>query len=99
MTEREEESDAQGPFLFSHQLSRGVVYRCDVVRVEGVTHAEGVGEYARTEPEHPRLAQVVMMTRCRDQHDPPDHVETDRHNCHRAGPRPLCWGERILDRS
>ena len=44
VAEREEEADAERPLALLEQLPRRVVDRGDVVGVEGVAQAEGVGE-------------------------------------------------------
>jgi hypothetical protein len=51
VAEGEEEADAQRPLALVHQLAGGVVDGGDVVGVEGVPHAEGVGEHRDADAE------------------------------------------------
>ena len=60
VAEGEEEPDGQRPLALGDQLAGGVVDRGDVVGVEGVPHAEGVGQRAGADAEDRRLADVVV---------------------------------------
>ena len=68
VTEREEVAEAEGPRLAGalpllHLLARGVVDHGDVVGVEGVPQAEGVGQHADADPE----AAIVRRYHERDE--------------------------------
>ena len=49
MAERKEEADADRPLALLHQLARDVVDRRDMIGVDRVAQAEGIGEQRRAE--------------------------------------------------
>ena len=57
----EPEADAQGPLALAHELARRVVDRRDVVSVERVAQAEGVGRDPQAQAKHPARVQGVMV--------------------------------------
>ena len=98
VAEREEEPDRQRPLALADQLAGGVVDGGDVVGVERVPHAEGVGQHARAHAEGLAPADVVMPARDGGgEQAPSDHVQADDDAGHRADPVPLGGSQRGPD--
>ena len=74
VAQREEESDGKGALPVAHQLAGGVVDGGDVVGVEGVPQAQGVGRQPDTNAK--RLAAQAKPCRLHDvyQGDPAEKV-------------------------
>src|SRR5262249_22962404 len=97
VTEGEEEADRQRPLALAHQLARGVVDRRDVVGVEGVPHAQGVGQDPGAEPEDLRGGDVIVPAYRGGQHRPAQDVQPDDRPRHPPGAGPFGRGERVPD--
>ena len=82
VAEREEEADAHRPLAVLQQLPRRVVDRRDVVGVEGVAEAEGVGE--RPEARERRVAAREV-----EEEAPAEQVEEHDAAGEAAEPRPF----------
>ena len=81
--EGEPEAHAERPLAFGHQLAGGVVDRGDVVRIEGVAKAEGVGGQADPDREGAAASEPVVPGRDElDQGDEADDVQGDHDQCH-----------------
>jgi len=68
MAQGEEESHPQRLLPLLQHVAYGVVYRCDMVRIEGVAQPEHVGDEAQ--PDELGMAHRVMHVR-----SPPHHVQ------------------------
>ena len=88
MSEREEEPHAQRTLASLHQEPRGVVDGRDVVCVECVPKAEGVGEGARSRVCGP---EVVVV---QEEEPPPEDVEKQDESVHAPQAGPFAWAER-----
>ena len=95
--EREEVSDAERPLAVLDQLARRIVYRRDVVGVEGVAHAERVGEDPCPEAEDFGLVDVVVPARRGGQQSPTQDVQPEDAEGHRADAGPLPRREAVTD--
>ena len=72
MAERKEEADADRALALLHQLARDVVDRRDMVGVDRVAQAEGIGEQRRSEQDRP-IAQDD------ERPEPDENVAADQH--------------------
>ena len=95
--EREEEPGRQRSLALTDQLAGGVVDGGDVVGVEGVPHAERVGQRAGADAEDRRLADLVVAAQRRGQHGPAHEVQANHGGGHAADPRPLGRAETLAD--
>jgi len=81
-----------------HELAGRVVDRGDVVGVEGVPHAQGVGGDAQPDPEGPGRAEVVVARGDQqEQRAPADHVQRGDERCHAGDRGPLAGGQGVAD--
>ena len=71
VAEREEEADAERSLALVDQLAGRVVDGRDVIGVEGVAHAQGVGEHPGPEAEEPGLGHVVVVPAAGDSRPQP----------------------------
>ena len=93
VAEGEPEPDRHRALAVVHELAGGVVDGGDVVAVEGVPHAQGVGGEADAEAEG-LGAEAVVMRRDQEGDDAPaDHVQADDDRGHPAELDPLGAGE------
>ena len=97
VAEGEEVADAERALAVVDQLAGGVVDGGDVVGVEGVAHAQGVGQHAGPEAEDLVRADVVVAADGRRQHGPAEHVEADDQPGHGSGPGPFAGGKPVPD--
>ena len=95
--EGEEEAHRQRPLAVIDELAGGVVDGRDVVGVEGMPHAERVGQDAGAEAEDLGPADVVVPADGGGQHDPAEYVEADDDAGHDPRPGPLPRGQPVLD--
>ena len=79
VAEGEEEADAQRPLAVVDQLAGGVVDGGDVVGVERVPHAQGVGQDPGPEAEDLGSGDVVVPADGGGQQPPAEHVQPDDH--------------------
>jgi hypothetical protein len=93
----EEEPHRQRSLALTGQLAGGVVDGRDVIGVERVPHAQGVGQRPGAHAEHRRLADVVVAAQGGGQHPPADHVQPDDRGDHAAEPGPLGRGQSLAD--
>jgi hypothetical protein len=88
MSEREPEADRHRTLALRHQLAGGVVDRGNVIGVECMPHAKGVGGEAQPDAQHLGRADLVVLRRHdSDEYAPADYVEqqdTARHTDDRA---------------
>ncbi len=89
MSEGEEVAHAQRTLAVVDQLPGGVVDGRDVVGVEGVAHAEGVGQNAGTQAQQPGLGDAVMVGGRRRNQTPADDVEGNDGEGHPPDGQPL----------
>jgi hypothetical protein len=96
--QREEEPDAERPLALLHELARRVVDRGDVIGVEGVAHAEGVGGQADARREGAAGAEAEVV-RDDDPEEQPeaDDVQADDGGGQAAGACPLRRAEGAAD--
>ena len=93
----EPEADRQRALALVHQLAGGVVDRRDVVGVEGVPHAQGVGGHADADAEGLGAEAVVLGRDDRHQGEPADDVQRhdERAPSRRAGSTPPGSSSRV----
>ncbi len=84
--------------MIGEQLPGGVVYGGDVVGVERVSQAEGVGEHPDSDVEHPGAANVVVVRHDQSEQDPEaDQVQHDDEAVHAGQGRPVLAVERAQE--
>ena len=77
VAEGEEEPDRHWSLAFGHELSRRVVDGRNVVGVEGVAHAEGVGEEASAQANGCPLTTGDVVVGSEHEERKAEHVEED----------------------
>jgi hypothetical protein len=89
MAEGEPEPHRDRAFAVGHQLAGGVVDGRDMVGVEGVSQAQGVGGDAEPDAEHLRAHRVVPGNHDQQQRSPCDDVQQCDHAEDSGDPPPV----------
>ena len=97
VTEGEEEPDRERSLALGHELAGRVVDGRDVVGVEGVAQAQGVGQRAGTDPEGGLGVEVDVPGCAGEEQGEAQHMQEEDEPDHPPRPSPLSGCQPLLD--
>ena len=97
MAQRKEEPDAERTLSVVQEFAGGVVDGRNVVSIEGVAHAQCVGQHSGPEAEDLCAVDVVVAAGRQGQQAPPDDVQAHDGHHHAGHPGPFGRAQCVPD--